>query len=92
MDPGLIVAIVALVLIIVSIGVQAVVFRALRQWRERLSGLDANPAAERPYAPSPGPVEKEEVRQMLEATNHWREQHGFEPLDVDAEVKRLLGY
>jgi hypothetical protein len=89
-DPGLIVAIVALILIVISIGVQAVVFRALRDWRERVSGPDQEQLDER----SPGARERireEELRQLLEASSYRREQRGLEPLDVDAELERLLG-
>jgi hypothetical protein len=35
-------------------------------------------------------VRAEEVRQMVEAKSYRRQQRGGEPLDVDAEVERLL--
>jgi hypothetical protein len=33
---------------------------------------------------------EEEIRQMLEASNHRRRQRGEEPLDIEVEIRRLL--
>jgi hypothetical protein len=41
-------------------------------------------------APVSAEVREEEVRQMVEARSYRRQARGEEPLDVDAEVERLL--
>jgi hypothetical protein len=50
------------------------------------------PARRAMTAPQPvnKAVQATEVRQMLEAKSYRREQRGEEPLDVEAEMKRLL--
>jgi hypothetical protein len=49
----------------------------------------------RPRSLGPTPVSRKEqeteVRQMLEAKSYRRQQRGEEPLDVEAEMERLLG-
>jgi hypothetical protein len=49
----------------------------------------------RPRSLGPAPISRREqeaeVRQMVEAKSYRREMRGEEPLDIDAEVERLLG-
>jgi hypothetical protein len=42
-------------------------------------------------APVPRAVREREIRQMIEAKSYRRQARGGEPLDVEAEVQRLLG-
>jgi hypothetical protein len=43
-----------------------------------------------PIAPVSAAVREEEIRQMVEARSYRREARGEKPLDVDAEVEKLL--
>jgi hypothetical protein len=81
-DPGLIIAIVVVLVTIASALVYGGIGRSLAQWRVRATEpLDQ------------GEVDgdlREEVRSLVVATNERRARRGEPPLDVEAEVERRL--
>jgi hypothetical protein len=81
LEPGVIIAIVVLVVTIASALVYAGLGGTLTRWRESVEAPPAGPSDE---------SLREEVRQLVVADNARRERRGEEPLDVDAEVERRL--
>ncbi|MGH2951081.1 MAG: hypothetical protein ACRDKX_03455 [Solirubrobacterales bacterium] len=90
LDPALVVAIVTVAAIIVSALIFAGVTSALRGWRDGLAGLDDELLGRRPPGSTPELDRESEIRQLLEAKSYRRQRAGLEPLDVEAELKRLL--
>ena len=81
MEPGWVVAIVALGAVLVGAVGIAGMGRGLQRWREEVDV---------PSTPEDETTVREEVRQMVVAANARRERRGEEPLDVEAEVERRL--
>jgi hypothetical protein len=89
LSPGLVMILV--VLVALPLGALAFALGAGNALREIGKG-DFAIEQEKPQgqAPVSGAVREEEVRQMVTAQSYRREARGEEPLDVEAEVERLL--
>ena len=89
LSPGLVMILV--VLVALPLGALAFALGAGNALREIGKG-DFAIEQEKPRkeAPVSGAVREEEVRQMVTAQSYRREARGEEPLDVEAEVARLL--
>ena len=82
MDPGLVIVIVVVGVIIASGLVYRSIGGTLGRWRTEASA---------PFAEQEGPDDlRDEVRSLVVAANERRERRGEPPLDVDAEVERRL--
>ena len=92
-DNGTILIVVALVALPIAAIAFATVGSALRTLGKGRFAIEQEMPAKRTLS-APAPVDRKvqqaEVRQMLEAKSYRREQRGEAPLDVEAEMKRLL--
>jgi hypothetical protein len=91
LDPTLVVVIVTLAVILASGLALVWVSSALRGWRSHLAGLDDDTRGDSAPGSTPALDREAEIRQLLEAKSYRRQRAGLEPLDVEAELKRLLG-
>jgi hypothetical protein len=86
-----------ILIVLLALPIAAIAFagsgRALKTLGKGRWAIEQELPAKRPLGP-PQPVDRRvqqaEVRQMLEAKSYRREQRGQAPLDVEAELKRLL--
>jgi hypothetical protein len=90
MDPGLVVALVAVGVVVIAGLAYAGAGRALRGWRDGLAGVDEELTGRLPRGATAAELRESEIRQLLEAKSYRRQQRGLEPLDVEAELERLL--
>ena len=92
-DNGMVILLVTLVVIPIAAIAFASSGPALKRLGKGRWAIEQEMPAKKSLGPA-GPVDKRvqeaEVRQMLEAKSYRRQQRGGEPLDVDAELKRLL--
>jgi hypothetical protein len=88
--------VVMIVIVLVALPVGALAFamgagNALREIGKGDFAIDQDmPRQGGASAPVSAAVREEEVRQMVEAQSYRREARGEKPLDIDAEVNRLL--
>ena len=90
---GMIILLIALVVLPIAAIAFAGSGKALKTLGKGRWAIEQELPARRPMtAPQPlnKAVQAAEVRQMLEAKSYRREQRGESPLDVEAEMKRLL--
>jgi hypothetical protein len=92
-DSGTILIVIMLVVIPIAAVAFATVGSALKALGKGRWAIEQEMPPSRPLGPA-GPVNRRqqeaEVRQMVEAKSYRRERRGQDPLDVEAEVKRLL--
>ena len=92
-DNGIVILVVTLVVIPIAAIAFASSGPALKRLGKGRWAIEQEMPAKKSLGPA-GPVDRRvqeaEVRQMLEAKSYRREQRGEEPLDVEAELKRLL--
>jgi hypothetical protein len=92
-ENGMVILLVTLVVIPIAAIAFASSGPALKRLGKGRWAIEQEMPAKKSLGPA-GPVDRRvqeaEVRQMLEAKSYRRQQRGGEPLDVDAEVKRLL--
>jgi hypothetical protein len=86
-----------ILIVLIVIPIAAIAFAgsgaALRTLGKGRWAIEQELPAKRPLGPSRPPdrrVQEDEVRQMLEAKSYRRQQRGDPPLDVEAEVQRIL--
>jgi hypothetical protein len=85
-----------IVIVLVALPIAAVAFatgagRALRRVGGGELAIVREPDRGGASEPASPAVRREEVRQMVEAREHRRRARGEAPVDVEAEVERLLG-
>jgi hypothetical protein len=92
-ENGMVILLVTLVVIPIAAIAFASSGPALKRLGKGRWAIEQEMPAKKSLGPA-GPVDKRvqeaEVRQMLEAKSYRRQRRGGEPLDVDAEMKRLL--
>jgi hypothetical protein len=86
LSPGVTAALVTIAVTIAAVAVYRSLGGALSDWSWRLRGLDRPEADEGTREESL----RDEVREMVVASNARRVRRGEEPLDVEAEVERKL--
>jgi hypothetical protein len=93
LENGMVILLVTLVVIPIAAIAFASSGPALKRLGKGRWAIEQEMPAKKSLGPA-GPVDRRvqeaEVRQMLEAKSYRRQQRGGEPLDVDAELKRLL--
>ncbi len=93
LENGMVILVVTLVVIPIAAIAFASAGPALKRLGKGRWAIEQEMPAKKSLGPA-GPVDRRvqeaEVRQMLEAKSYRRQQRGGEPLDVDAELKRLL--
>lgn len=89
---GQILIVVALLALPIAAIAFAGIGSALKTLGKGQFAIDQDLAPSRRLTPPPAEkrVREAEIRQMLEAKSYRREQRGQQPLDVEAEMKRLL--
>jgi hypothetical protein len=93
LENGMVILLVTLVVIPIAAIAFASSGPALKRLGKGRWAIEQEMPAKKSLGPA-GPVDRRvqeaEVRQMLEAKSYRRQQRGGEPLDIDAELKRLL--